>query len=167
MFSQAFLVPICSQKLFDSVKGMGHSITSWSVGSICRLMQRLKAGQDCWRTKEGGYETWKQQVMGFLFSFCSGELSVHVEEHYLINCHRPWLYVLCHSAQRCIEIHFMPQTEVVTQGFVLRCDPDSQQLCLCLASESQLSTSPAPAVIWNTYKAVANYMLYSRSLCLI
>lgn len=105
--------------------------------------------------------------MGFLFSFCSGELSVHVEEHYLINCHRPWLYVLCHSAQRCIEIHFMPQTEVVTQGFVLRCDPDSQQLCLCLASESQLSTSPAPAVIWNTYKAVANYMLHSHSLCLI
>lgn len=53
----------------------------------------------------------------------------------------------------------MPQTEVVTHGFILRRDPNSAQPCLCLATESQLGASPAPGIIWGSFKAVMNYKL--------
>lgn len=53
-------------------------------------------------------------------------------------------------------LNAMPQTAAVTRGFVLRCDPNSKQPCLCVATESQLGASPAPGVVWSSGEVVMN-----------
>lgn len=57
----------------------------------------------------------------------------------------------------------MPQTEEVTPGFDLRHDPNSDQSYLYLATESQVSVSSAPDIIWNSSEVVMNYVLVSQA----